>query len=404
MNKALQSKRKGSALALVLIAVVLLSVVGVGVLSLGMHSRVFAIGTTSGIAARCAMDAGLTKALFEMNQKLEVTPWDDSELPEATDEALPNCDATFSYTVTGDIDSGYAIESIGRCGRAEKRVICTLRLAGPFECAISTQDAVILKSNTLVSGYNSSDPEAAGAKVRVGTNSVVADSVILNPGVIVDGEVLVGVGGEVDTVIKDLGASVNGKYAIAEEIEFPIIMPPELPDMDSDIDVHGSTLAIGPGDSGKYGEIELKRATNPGILEVATGDVVLHVAGDIELGQDCEIKVKEGASLALYLDGDLDAHNNAGINNEGFPTDFKLFGRAEGEQKLDLKANSESFGAVYAPRAIITLMANGDVYGSVTGKSFEMKSGGNFYYDEALRDVSVSDEGVRFVIKHWQEQ
>jgi hypothetical protein len=40
---------------------------------------------------------------------------------------------------------------------------------------------------------------------------------------------------------------------------------------------------------------------------------------------------------------------------------------------------------------------------AVVAKNFTIKNNGIFYYDAALGDVSVSDEGVRFVIKRWYE-
>jgi hypothetical protein len=78
--------RGGFALAAMLCSVVILFVIGAGVLSLGLHSRGFAARTSSDISARCSADAGLTKAFFEMNEKLKVIPWDDSSLPEVTHE------------------------------------------------------------------------------------------------------------------------------------------------------------------------------------------------------------------------------------------------------------------------------------------------------------------------------
>ena len=108
--------------------------------------------------------------------------------------------------------------------------------------------------------------------------------------------------------------------------------------------------------------------------------------------------------MTLYLDGDLDAHNDAGINNENSPTNFKLYGTAESEQEFDIRANGDFFGAVYAPNADVTVMANGDIYGAFTTGNFELKSGGNFYYDIALRNVNVDDEAVRFVVQQWCEE
>jgi len=44
-----------------------------------------------------------------------------------------------------------------------------------------------------------------------------------------------------------------------------------------------------------------------------------------------------------------------------------------------------------------------EIHGAIVANKATFKSGCNFYYDEALRDVSVYDEGVRFEIKHWHD-
>jgi len=45
------------------------------------------------------------------------------------------------------------------------------------------------------------------------------------------------------------------------------------------------------------------------------------------------------------------------------------------------------------------------MHGAIVGKSVTFKSGGKFYYDEALRDnVSIDDEGARFIVKRWGEE
>jgi hypothetical protein len=50
------------------------------------------------------------------------------------------------------------------------------------------------------------------------------------------------------------------------------------------------------------------------------------------------------------------------------------------------------------------MMNSGTAYGAVVAKSFEQKNSANFYYDALLRDVTTSDEVVRFVVKGWTEQ
>lgn len=401
-KKHIHPKKTGSAMPLIMLAIVILSVMGVGLLSLGLHSRVFAAKNASEIAARCAADAGLTKAVFEMNEKLKAKPWDDSTLPEAANEVLPNSNASLSYEVTGNLDSGYNVESTGISNRAQRNADASLELQGPFQGAIFVQGTLILKASTLIDGYNSLDPLDTDVELQIGTNSILSNSIVLNFGVNVDGEVLIGPGGDVANVIQDSGATTGDRYPLTEDIEFPVVTPPGLANKGK-INIHGATLTIGPADSGQRDEITLKRANEPAILKIAGGDVVLHVTNDIDMGQDCEIIIMPDATLTLYLDGDLDAGNNAGINNKNKPANFKLYGTGH-EQNINIKAKSNVVGAVYAPNADIIVMANGDVYGAFVGKSFEMKSGGNFYYDEALRNVEIDDEAVRFVVKKWTEQ
>ena len=120
MKKLLNSKRRGSAIPLVMVAIMILLAMGVGLLDLGVKGRIYSIRTASDIAARCAADAGMTMALYEMNEKLKVKPWNDSTLPEATNESLPNCDAVFSYTITGYPGDHYLEHFIAKAGALRK--------------------------------------------------------------------------------------------------------------------------------------------------------------------------------------------------------------------------------------------------------------------------------------------
>ncbi len=110
--------------------------------------------------------------------------------------------------------------------------------------------------------------------------------------------------------------------------------------------------------------------------------------------------------LAPYIDGDIHCRAGSSVNNEyppENPTKLKLYGTSEVQQYFDIKAKSTWSGIIYAPNADVDLYANGDFYGSVVADNFELKAGGNYHYDEALREVEVDDEGVRFVVKRWHE-
>jgi hypothetical protein len=388
---------------------------GVGLLSLGFNSRVYSIRTASGIKARCAADAGLEMALFEMNKMLKVKPWNDSTLPYAENVKLPYYDATCSYRVIGNLAGGYTLQSFGKSGNANRAVSATIKLQSGFNHAILTKEQLVLKSDTIIDGYNSADPTDKEFVVDIGSQSSANDSVVLNMGVVVNGDVFVATGADLDSAIKGAGTVTGDKYTSAPE-PLPPVTAPVLPVRPA-INITGQTLSLTPANSGSYPEIYLRQGqviekkkvidTIPSIIEVSGGEVVLHLTGDIQLENSCEIIVKEGSSLTIYTDGNIHSRNSSSISTENPPdaaTSIQIYTTGEGKQFIDVKAKSEFTGTIYAPDDDVVLYAKGDAYGSIIADSFNYMAGGNFYFDEALReDVSVDDEAVIFVVNRWYE-
>ena len=413
MKRLLQSKRRGSAIALTVTAILILLAVGVGLLGLGFSGRVYSHRTASDIAARCAADAGLAMALFEMNQKLQVKPYKEGTLPLATNVNLPYSDQVCSYKVTGSLGA-YTIESTGTCAGATRTVRATIGLQSGFNHAILTKQTLTLKSGTIVDGYNSLDPTDTDIEIGIGSQSAAGSSVILNMGATVKGDVFVA--GNPDSAIKDLGAKVEGDKYVSAPVPLPRVTAPDLSNMGA-IDATGTTVTLTAANSGTYSSIDLKQidilekkriiGTVPATLLVSEGDVVLHVTGDIQLGNSCEIVVAEGASLTIYSDGNIHCRYGSGINTKNPPEKaetLQIYATGTTAQFFDIKAKSQFTGIIYAPDADVDLYANGDAYGSIVARDFEYKAGGNFYYDEALQQKNtVNDEAVQFVVTRWSE-
>lgn len=418
MGIPIRSRERGAALPLVVVAVMILLAMGAGLLSLGRTTRVYAIRNTSDIAARCAADAGLTIALFEMNKKLQVDPWSEASLPQATDVALPYYDAVYSYQVTGSLAGGYTVESFGQSGNANRDVSATIALRSAFEHAIMAKEQLVLKAGTTVAGYNSLDPTDTDFDVEIGSQSNASGSVVLNNGVNVEGDVFVATGAALDAAIQDHGATTGQKYTAAPEL-LPTVIAPVLPTKAA-IDISGETVTLTPDDSGSYPEIYLRQlsitskgkgkkvtTTTPSVLEIDGGDVVLHLTGDIQLENSCEIVIKDGSTLTIYIDGNIHCRNSSNIGTEN-PTKqadtLEIYATGQDIQYFDIKAKSDFTGLIYAPNADVDLYAGGDVYGAIIAENFDFKQGGNFYYDEALREnVSVDDEAVIFSVTRWSE-
>ena len=397
----MRTQQAGFALAIVLCAILLLFVVGIGLSSIGMHRRAFAVQTCSGIAARSAADAGLTKALLEMNEQLNVKPWDDSSMPYATDEPLPGCDAVLSYKVTGDRYAGYNIVSVGKYGQAVKEVNCRLKLEGPFDTAIFGRESISLKPGTTIDSYNCQTPDDC---LKIGTASTSASSVIARTGVTIDGDVFVGPGGDPDAVVDSRhDAVITGTtYALDEEFKMPTIKVPQyLQNLPSIGNITNSTILSGPT------RCEMIALGNNQTLTI-DGPVDLYCNGSCTFDVlSCllivDANVNPDAYLNLYLNGDFIAKNSSSINNgTKDPRKFKIYG-LEKCTNIEFLIESVFYGAIYAPSADVILRKSVEVYGAVLAKSFTQQVSADFHYDASLIEGSVTDEMVSFVTKQWSE-
>ena len=401
-NKPAKAPESGSSLVLVVVAIILLLVMGVGLLSLGMNSRIFAIRNAAGVVARSAADAGLTKAVFEMNEKLKVKPWSDVSLPQALNVTMASCDANFGYTVTGNVSAGFAVNSTGQSGYAQRAVASDLELKGPFEYAIFMDESIELKNGTVVDWYNfGADDE----NLKVGTNSIAAGAVDTKAGVTIKGDVAVGVGGDPDVVIDSKKeASITGEtYALSEEYE---LLPVTVPDYLQALPFAGAIV-----NSTTLSSATKLNGINVGNSEIITIDkpVTLYVIGDIILGNSAELRIVDAninpdASLTLYLQGNLETKNGGTINNLAKdPQKLKIYGLS-GCQSIDLKTAGTFYGAIYAPEADVHLHNSIDMFGAVVANSFIQDVFADFHYDASLRKVGINDVAIRFVVKHWSDK
>ncbi|MHC4467352.1 MAG: DUF7305 domain-containing protein [Planctomycetota bacterium] len=201
----------------------------------------------------------------------------------------------------------------------------------------------------------------------------------------VNGDVFVGPGGDPAEVIKSRGEITGGTYQLGQEIYFPPVSPLE---------------GLATNKQIKDGMI-----APPANIVIDGGDVVMHVTGDIDLGNSSEMIIMPGSTLTMYVDGDWVTRNDAGINNmDGIPSNFTVYGTGDLGQHLEMKAKNEFFGRVYAPDAYVDIKAGGDIYGSFTAHDFDMKSKSVLKYDTELSKKDIDDIGIYFTVSSWREE
>jgi len=394
----LKKNRCGAVLPLVVLIVLLLMIIGLGVAGLGLHSRLFAIRSAESITARSAADAAVSDAIFKMNEKLKVKPWNNSSLPAASDVALLNSDATYDYVVT-EKDNIYSVEGTGKSLNHTHTINSTLRLISPFDYALLTRNTIELKNSGKVDWYNN---RPGDWPLQVGTISTAAGDITLMNGSTINGDVIVGVGGDPTVVINGKsGAIITGAtYPLTYVPPLPsVIVPDPVASMSAGAPITTSTTISA---SGKYSGINL------GHNKVLTINkpVTIYITGDVLLGQGAAIDIISGgsASLNLYVGGTVDGGNSAGFNNTTADTKKLGIYCLDTCVKVVFKNSSSFYGTIYAPNAAVTIDNSADIYGSVVSNSFILKNSGIFFYDTNLRNRSLNDELVRFASHKWSEQ
>jgi hypothetical protein len=403
-------RQNGSVLVLAIFVVLVSLVIGTGLLTMGTQVRLFALDRIQDTMARSAADAGLEYAVQQINNAVTDKTWSSAVLPSVEDVPLFDSDSTYSVVTQYHPANGYTILSTGTNRNRTRIVTASLRLKGLFDMAVQCRNNVVLKNGTRIDAIDSSislNPEDTNEKAMVGTNSIEAGSIVLNNNVIVDGDVVVGVGGDVMTVIKDLGGVASDRYSLSAELEFPPVSAPALVGPDTGIQIAKDEMTIGAGGDfpavGRFSEMKLKNGTVLRVIDNCT----LYITGDIEMGQSSEIIIDSAAnaSLTIYLNGSWVSGNDAGVTNTtSSASAFQLYGLGETGQIIDIKAKGDLFGSIYAPNAILTVFSGGDLYGAFVADSFELKNPARFFYDTVLQDITVNEEGARYIINRWNEQ
>jgi hypothetical protein len=338
-----------------------------GLFALDMHIRTWAANTVAEVGSRAAANAGLIRAVLEMNRKLKTKPW-DGKLPHAANQSLPYCTATYSYTVAGDVRSGYTVGSVGHAGVFTRHIDALLRLKSIFENAIYAKTKILLDN---------------GARVDTHQGSIATDP-------------------SGDGTIVNNTAEVAGAVK-TDSWELVAAAPPSGPPFDVSRGGISKSMTLKPCDSGRYDFIYL---TGGKRLRIAGCDdkqksVILYVTGDVAIRYSSDIEIDSDSSLVLYVGGNVTVHNCCHINAvAGKPERCLIFGAGRA-QSIWLDKNVDFCGVIYAPDATVCLSNNVNAAGAIVGKYVTMLNHSRLKYDRSVASSHWLDFGFRFVVDRW---
>jgi hypothetical protein len=403
-------------MVLAVIMVVILLIIGLALIRLGMNSRLQAVRSQLVINAKNAADAGMTTAVkkmryaFDHSQSLPV-PGGSANFTEAG--------TAYTYGVINDPNTPftYGIDSTGTAaGTVSRTVHSKLQIVSSY-FGIGVKDDIHIFNGGTVGTI------PTGGELTIQTNTVDKSGVVINNGVIIPGDVVVGPGGSPDTVIdtkKD--AMIQGEARpAAEPIDFKPVNVPTLP-AGQPITYSGGIANI--TSSGAYSgniSVDPNKTLRFG---GSGGNLVIFIDGNFTLKNTAKLTVAAGSTLKLYVSNNLTADNGSFITNEivpltGTPSQtqietaamsFSIYGTSACQslpcQSITIQNSGNFYGTIYAPNAFVDIKNSGNMYGAVVGGSdIWVHNSGNFYFVEKLREIIDPNlPSSTFAIVRWWEE
>ncbi|MCL4457191.1 MAG: pilus assembly PilX N-terminal domain-containing protein [Nitrospirae bacterium] len=142
------------------------------------------------------------------------------------------------------------------------------------------------------------------------------------------------------------------------------------------------------------------------------GDVTMYVNGNFSMNSNTQIIFGSGAKLTIYVTGTFTLDSNTDINNNiaggQTPSNLTIYSNnqslSNSDYKINLKSNSGFRGTIYAPKTAIEVNSNASIYGAMRGRYVDMKSNGDFKYDEELGKIENGGTPEGYKLLYWQEK
>lgn len=410
---------RGSVFIIALMLIVVMIVVGAPIMfRLSAQYRTTDRSFKS-LAAMNLAEAGVERAIWELNFG-DISTWDgDDNLRTLTLSPAETATGEVIISVQNPESASPVVESTGRMphigGLTIDKTIRVILEGGEgmslFDYGIFGNDGVELHGDAVIDSYDSTLGDYGeevdglpnvGAMGHAGTNAITDGSITLLGSSTIYGNAVSGPESDPETAIS-LGPNANlfgeklAQTALKELVPVP---PPE------DLPYRGD-LQLGNGEqstislNGMYGSFDLGNSARVTIAS----DVTLYITGDFVMKNGAQIEVAEGVSVTIYLGGSFEQKNSSAISNpSNDPTKIIIYG-TESFTQMDWKSEADFYGAVYAPSAEVVYHSEADFYGSIVAGSIVLHSGAGIHYDESLMDLdTVLLEDAAFVVKSWQEK
>jgi hypothetical protein len=420
-----RKKKTGIALATTLWIVVLIAILAFALLTLSSLATHFSEVAYHEALAFEAAQAGAAQALYNLandvnwttgfvNQPLPDSPATYSMTfnpgqPYYSVNNLSGSSAANGYFGAGTVPAGTAqIISTGTSKIAfgvpiTKRVFISLKAGsnsfwGKF--SLFGTNSVRMVGNASTDSFNSGQGTYAQTHSNtggdIGTNGISSGVITLRGNVNVYGDLYAGPDSEEDTAVSSNGNVDYGTfYPLEQALQTPDVVVP--PGSGPNLNYSGNNdHPLAPG---IYGSLSL---SGNGDLLLSSGTYVF--TGNVNLtgNADIIITVTNNQPVIIYAASSWKSAGNTVVNNTYRPRNFQLYGGPNCTSMI-ICGNSNTYYAVYANQADVEVRGNGNLYGSVIGKTIYMNGNTNIHHDLDLNEVGPMIPGGRAKILSWYE-
>jgi hypothetical protein len=370
------------------------------------------------LAALSLAEAGLERAIWELNFG-NISSWGGSSDQRTLN--ISNFTAS-NGTVIGNISivcnpQGLTpvIESTGTAVHiGSPSVSKTLRVVlgggapSPlFNFMLFGALGVNIGGGAVIDSYDSRLGAYGGTNVHdggnIGTNGDIYGAVNLGNGSIVNGDAMTGAGSDPnEVIIMGMSSEITGEAAaLAESKDLPSVPVPTGLANRGDLSVSGTLTKI--SQSGQYNNLAL---ANNAVVTIDS-NVTLYVSGAFTLNSNAEFRINPGCSVTLYFGGGWTLNSNSRINNMSKdPTKLVMYGTDTFTGLKTFRNNSETYAAMYFPKANVSLANSAAFYGSIIARQFSVANNMRVHFDEALASLQtgLSSGTSAFEVRSWQER
>ncbi len=392
--------QSGMVMVVCLIILLMLSLIGISSITTSNTDMMLAGITQQSDAAFYLADAGAEKTIATLNHDRN---WRDGFDHEALGHGY------YEVTVVDSVSNPalgekLLVTSTGLVQDATKTVEIKLRpeYLSRFRYAAFGRDSLTISSTGLADSYDSDNGTYASQAINgpdsdgnmyassggdIGSNGEIS----LQSGTQVHGDGSTSQAGGIDM---SSGSIIYGDTTDGAPPDPPDPIPPdEFADAEANNDASSNLTIIG--------DASYNSSTNQ--LYAENGSTVIFGSGtyyfsSVDFVGGSILQIAPGANVRIYVGGNWNTGSGAIVNTSQIPSNLLIY--CSGSE-VTLSGGTSFYGAIYAPDAKIDVSSGGRIYGSLIGRTVDVRSGSHVHYDEALS--RMQDSFVGYTIDSWRE-